>query len=105
MPVTTHDSVVKSIADDLDQSWDDVWADNLSGYADPAERGNHVPDIVAADEGNKLLIEVETDTNEGKDQRSAFKSYARGRSDRRYVGIIAQSTSQWDVFEEVDWNE
>lgn len=103
--MSIHDSVVEMIADIADDEWEDVYADNLPDYGDPAERRGHIPDVVAASDGNKLLVEVETDKSDGKDQRDAFKSIARGSDDRRYLGVLAEDHDDWEIFERVDWDE
>lgn len=95
-----HDSVEETYVNYLeDNGWEDIWADDLSYYGNPAERGGHIPDI-AADDGNiRLIVEVETATGDDESQRRAFKQWARGNPSREYRGILAESEESWTQFE------
>lgn len=95
-----HDQVEEAYVEMLeDEEWDDIWADDLAGYGNPADRDGYTPDIAADNGDTRLIVEVETDTSDDEDQRQAFKDWANESYKREYRGILAESGGSWTQFE------
>jgi len=100
---STHDTVVRKIADTLNDDGWTVEADHVDSYDQPDSINGYIPDIYAVKASGlrSLVVEVETGTSDDEDQRAAFKKWSRENVLRTYQGILAKSKYRWETFEEV----
>lgn len=97
-----HDEVEEAYVQMLEnEGWDDIWADDLSGYGNPTDRDGYIPDIAADNGSTRLIVEIETDTSDDEDQRQAFKDWADSSYSREYRGVLAERDGSWTQFESV----
>lgn len=86
-----HDLVVEHIANQLVREGWIVWAD-LPGWDKPSPIGqdNRVPDIEAAKNGWRRIIEVESQASlkADTDQQSVFRRHAGQRSDTTFLMYV-----------------
>ena len=74
-----HDKRVAEIADKYREQRYSVWAD-VPGYIEPLPINSHIPDVVARNGFERIIIEVETedsvDSDRAESQREAFQNKA-----------------------------
>ena len=86
-----HDRQVQIEANRYSRNGFKVWAD-IKGWPQPDTIGGYRPDVIAYNNGNYTVIEVETtdSVNIARDiaQQRAFKAWASRKSTRHYRRIV-----------------
>lgn len=69
-----------------------VMADHIPGFDKPPEIEGYVPDIYAIKSNCTYIIEIETDTEDDKEQHVAFRNYAKHFSKIRFFVWVVDSS-------------
>ena len=87
-----HDETVVEIAEDYVEQGYRVWAD-VPGYSKPKPINRHIPDVVAKDDFERIIVEVETedsvDSKHAERQRRAFERAADRDDGTTFEEVIA----------------
>lgn len=90
---SAHDTGVAREAEELKRAGWTVTAD-VPGWDDPEPIDGHVPDIVARKRSTLRIIEVETDTGDGRDRHAALREVAERRRETVFYAILVDSNGR-----------
>lgn len=88
---SAHNMGVKHEANELARQGWKVYADHIQQYPDPPIVNGRIPDIYATKNGWVRIVEIETSTDDDREQHTAFRRHAGQKNNVKFYGWIVNS--------------